>query len=143
MSELRKGHHTVSRLSCHIVWTTKYRFNVLKGDIQVRCREILRQICIAEDVVILKGVVSRDHIHMHVEYPPKLSISRLVKHLKGRTSRMLQQEFPKLGKTYWGKHFWAVGYGVWSTGNITDKMVNDYLEHHRNESSDDSNFILE
>ena len=63
---------------------------------------------------------------------------------KGRTSRKLQMEFPELKERYWGQHFWASGYGVWSTGNITDKMVNEYLEHHRRKESDDnSNFILE
>jgi putative transposase len=139
----RKGSHTVSRISCHIVWSTKYRYKVLKGDIQTRCRELLIQICDAENVEILKGVVSSDHIHVHIEYSPKQSISFLVKQMKGRTSRKLQQEFPALGKTYWGKHFWATGYGAWSTGNITDQMVNEYLEHHRKLNSDNSNFILE
>jgi len=140
---LRKGSHTVSRLTCHIVWVTKYRYKVLKGDVQVRCRDLLIQICDAENVHILKGVVSPDHIHMHIEYAPKQSISYLVKHLKGRTSRKLQQEFPKINDVYWGKHFWASGYGVWSTGNITDKTVSEYLEHHRKPNSGNSNFILE
>ena len=139
----RKGSHTVSRLSCHIVWSTKYRFNVLKGDIKGRCRELLIQICDAEGLEILKGVVSSNHIHIHIEYAPKQSISYLVKQMKGRTSRKLQMEFSSIGKMYWGKHFWATGYGVWSTGNITDEMVNEYLEHHRKSNSDNSNFILE
>jgi len=68
----------------------------LKGEVQQRCRELIIQICDAEDVVILKGVVSKDHIHMHAEYPASLSISGLIKRLKGRTSRLLQQEFPHL-----------------------------------------------
>lgn len=142
-TRLRKGSHTVSRLSCHIAWVTKYRYNVLKGDVQKRCRELLIQICDAENVEILKRVVSSDHIHMHVEYAPKQSVSSLVKQFKGRTSRKLQQEFPKINDIYWGKHFWAAVYGVWSTGNITDEMVNEYLEHHRKPNSDNSNFILE
>jgi len=92
----------------------------------------------------LKGVVSKDHIHMHIEYPPKLSISDLVKRMKGRTSRILQKEFPQLKKRYWGQHFWAIGYGGWSTGNVTDEMVQAYLEHHRNPSNrDNGNMILE
>jgi len=62
--------------------------------------------------------------------------------MKGRTSRKLQMEFSSIGKMYWGKHFWATGYGAWSTGNITDEMVNEYLEHHRKPNSDNSNFIL-
>jgi len=63
--------------------------------------------------------------------------------MKGRSSRKLQQEFPELKKRYWGNHFWGVGYGAWSTGNITDKMVDEYLEHHRKDNNDKSNFILE
>ena len=144
MSEQRTNGHTVSRLSAHIVWVTKYRYAVLTGDIKLRCRSILIQICNAEDIKILKGVVSKDHVHMHVEYRPSQDISSIVKKLKGRSSRKLQMEFPELKKRYWGRHFWAIGYGCWSTGNITDKMVDEYLEHHRSsKDNDDSNFILE
>ncbi len=142
MTKNRYGSHTVSRLTAHLVWVTKYRYHVLKGDIQKRCRELLIQICDSEDVKILSGVVSKDHVHMHIEYAPKQSISELVKRLKGRTSRMLQSEFPELQKRYWGKHFWAIGYGVWSTGNITDEMVQEYLEHHRDPSNRDTNNII-
>ena len=140
----RHNGHTVSWLTVHIVWVTKYRYPVLEGDIQKRCRDLVRQICESEDVKILKGVVSKDHVHIHVEYPPSKSISNLVKRLKGRSSRRLQEEFPNLKKRYWGRHFWAIGYGVWSTGNITDKMVEQYLEHHRkpNDLTND-NFIIE
>src|SRR6056297_2359149 len=108
MGEYRTISHSVSRLSVHIVWVTKYRYHVLKGDIQKRCRDLIIQICDAENVQILKGVVSKDHVHIHVEYPPSLSVSNLVKKLKGRTSRILQIEFPQLKKKYWGRHFWAV-----------------------------------
>ena len=81
---------------------------------------------------------------MHIDYRPSQSISDLVKKLKGRSSRKLQQEFPELKKKYWGRHFWSIGFGCWSTGNITDSMVNDYLEHHRKPTDDgDSNFILD
>lgn len=136
----RTNAHTVSRLTVHIVWSTKYRYKVLEGDIKVRCRSILIQICDAEDVRILKGVVSKDHVHMHVEYRPSQSVSGM----KGRSSRKLQQEFSELNKKYWGRHFWAIGFGCWSTGNITDEMVNEYLEHHRRPTDDDqSDFILE
>lgn len=144
MESYRTGSHSVSRMSAHIVWVTKYRYHVLTGDVQVRCRDLVVQICNTENVQILKGVVSKDHVHIHVEYPPSLSISVLVKKLKGRTSRILQQEFPALGKKYWGRHFWAVGYGVWSTGNITEEMVQEYLEHHRDKpNSETGNWILE
>ena len=144
MNYQRRHNHTVSSLTVHIVWATKYRYLVLKGDIQLRCRTILRQICEAEDIIILKGVVSKDHVHMHINYLPSKSVSDIVKKLKGRSSRKLQQEFPELRKRYWGQHFWAIGFGCWSTGNITDDMVNEYLEHHRNPNQDkDDSFIIE
>ena len=144
MTEHRYSSHTVSRLTAHLVWITKYRYDVLKGDVQLRCRELIIQICDAEDVRILKGVVSKDHVHMLIEYPPKASLSDLVKRLKGRTSRRLQEEFPQLRKQYWGRHFWAIGYGAWSTGNITEEVVKKYLEHHRHPSNKEAgDFILE
>ena len=144
MVENRHGSHTITRLTVHIVWVTKYRYKVLKGEIQKRCRELIIQICNAEDVRIIKGAVSKDHVHMLIEYPPSKSVSELVKRMKGRTSRLLQQEYPELKKQYWGKHFWAIGYRAWSTGNMSEKMVEEYLEQHQNSSNKGSeDFMLE
>jgi len=93
---------------------------------------------------VTTGVVSKDHVHMHIEYAPKLALSDLIKRLKGRSSRLIQQEFPHLQKRYWGSHFWAAGYVAWSTGNITEEAVQEYLEHHRHQSNKDNDlFILE
>ncbi len=100
MSKQRVNGHTVSRLTVHIVWSTKYRYSVLQGDIQKDCRKILIQICDAEGVSILKGVVSKEDIHMHLEYRPSQDISSLVKKLKGRSSRKLQEKFLELRKKY-------------------------------------------
>lgn len=81
----------MSRLTAHVVWVTKYRYHVLKGDVQVRCRDMVFQICNSETVAILKGVVSnKDDVHIHIEYAPSLSISTMLKKLKGRTSRLLK-----------------------------------------------------
>jgi putative transposase len=91
MEENRHGSHTITCLTVHIVWVTKYRYKVLKGEIQKRCRELIIQICNAEDVRIIKGAVSKDHVHMLIEYPPSKLVSELVKRMKGRTSRLLQQ----------------------------------------------------
>ena len=68
MENLRKGSHSVHQLHVHIVWGTKYRYKVLDGEIQLRCRDLIRQSCDALDVQILKGVVSKDHIHLHLSY---------------------------------------------------------------------------
>ena len=138
----RHNSHSLTRLTVHIVRVTKYRYQVLKGDIQKRCRELILQICDAEDVSILKGVVGKDHVHMHLEYPAYKSVSDLVKKLKGRTSRRLQEEFPELRRRYWGRHFWAIGYGAWSTGKTTEKMVQEYLEHHREQSNEDKGNVM-
>ena len=81
---------------------------------------------------------------MHIDYAPKHSVSTILKNFKGRTSKKLQIEFSELKERYLGQHFWASRYGVWSMGNITDKMANEYLEHHRRKDAyDNSNFILE
>ena len=144
MVEYRKMSHSVSRMTVHLVWVTKYRYPVLQGDLQKRTKDLIVQICDSENVQILKGVVSKDHVHIHIEYRPSLSISVLMKKLKGRTSRVLQIEFPQLKEQYWGRHFWAVGYGAWSTGTISDEMVQEYLEHHReNPNAEKGNWILE
>lgn len=138
----RANGYKVSRLLVHIVWAVKYRYAVLQGDIKIRCRTILIQICEAQAVQILKGVVSKDHAYMHSEYGPSQDVSTLVKLMKGRSLRKLQIEFPKLKKRYWGRHFLAIGFGGWSAGNLTDEMINQYLEHHRN-PNDNDNFIIE
>jgi putative transposase len=144
MTENRHTSHALSRLTVHLVWVTKYRYPVSHGEIKQRCRDLLVQICDAEDARILKGVVSTDHVHMLIEYPPSKSVSDIVKRLKGRTSRRLQEEFPELRRRYWGRHFWAIGYGAWSSGHITDELVAQYLEHHPHPSNRETgNMILE
>lgn len=143
MGNIRKGSHTVHDLTVHLVFSTKYRYHVLKGDIQIRCRDIIRQVCDILDIQILKGVVSKDHVHLHISYPSKLSVSDIMRRLKGRTSKKLQEEFPDLRKRYWGRHFWSIGYGAWSTGNLTEEMVEEYLNHHGGEPNGSDKFILE
>ncbi len=77
----------------HLLVESTYRYSLLKGDIQIQCRDLLVQICDSENIQILKGVVRKDHVHMRVECPPSLCMSSLVKKLKGRSSQMLQKEF--------------------------------------------------
>jgi putative transposase len=126
------------------VWITKYRYAVLTKEVGVRTREIIRQICDQKDIKIIRGVVSKDHVHLYISYPPKYSISDMAKWFKGRTSRKVQDEFPQLGKVYWGKHFWAIGYAAFSSGHITDDMIKEYLEKHDKDSNhNDDDFTVE
>jgi putative transposase len=86
----------------HLVWITKYRYKVLRGEIAERARDLLREICAAREVRIVRAAVSPDHIHMLVVVPPQLAPAKLVQFLKGRSSRMLQRDFQHLRKRYWG-----------------------------------------
>ena len=140
MRRHRKGSHTIHDLRVHLVWCTKYRYEVLLDAVGQRVRELLRQGCESNDIQIIKGRVSKDHIHLYVSYPPRLSVSEMVRRLKGRSSKLIQQEFPHLKQIYWGKHFWAIGYGAFSSGNVTDEMIREYLDNHE---KDDENFVVE
>ena len=139
----RIGSHTVYDLRVHLVWITKYRYKVLDKTIGNRTREFVRQYCLNNDINILRGVVSKDHVHLYVSYPPNLSVSDMMKSIKGMTSRKLQQEYPNLGKSYWGKHFWAVGYGAFSAGEVNDKTIQNYLKQHDTKRHIDDGFVVE
>ena len=143
MKPLRSGSQSVHQLQIHLVWSTKYCYQVLTGEVQLRCRDLLRKTCNAQDVQILKGVVSKDHIHLRVSYPPVLSISDLVRRLKGRSAKLLLQAFPELKRRCWGGHFWGISYGAWSVGNITAEALEAYLNHHKEQPNGNENFILE
>lgn len=94
------GKHCVFYHRYHLVWSTKYRFKVLQGDIQLRVRDICRQVYAQNGVDIIHGVLSSNHVHMFVSVPPKLAISDLMRLMKGRSSHKVQREFPALKKRY-------------------------------------------
>ena len=129
-NEYRKASHTVFSINVHVCWITKYRYKVLKGGIGQRTKELIRRICNEEGVEILSGAVAPDHVHLLMSINPTTSVSTLMKYIKGKTSRKLQMEFPELKKQYWGQHLWARGYFVCSTGNVTTKMIEEYIKHH-------------
>ena len=128
--EYRYGSHTVYKIEYHFVWVTKYRYKVLHGDVGQRVRELVRQTCEAFEIRILKGVVSKDHVHILVSAPPELAPSEIMRRIKGRTSSKLFEEFPALKKRYWGQHFWARGYFCATVGEVSEEMIQEYLEHH-------------
>jgi len=130
MQYYKKTSHTVYDCTYHIVWVTKYRYRVLVGDIARRVKDLIQQICQDNDVEIIRGKVASNHVHIYVSIPPYQSVSKLVQHLKGKSSRKVQQEFRELRKRYWGKHLWAVGYFVRTSGNVTDKIIKDYIDKH-------------
>jgi putative transposase len=87
MAEYRRGAHTVFEIHLHLVWITKYRRPALQGEIAIRVRDLIRDICGQHEVSIMKGHVSKDHVHLLISLPPQVTISRLMQWLKGRTLR--------------------------------------------------------
>ena len=142
VKDYRKGSHTVHDIKLHFVWITKYRYHVLVDDIALRVREIIREVCMSYDVLILKGVVSKDHIHVLVSSPPTLAPCKLAQAMKGKSSFKIQQEFPELKKRYWGQHIWGRGYFCGSSGNITDEIIKEYLDNHKTSAIKDD-FVVE
>ena len=125
MEHYRKSSHTIYDLKYHLVWITKYRKPVLTGEIATRARELLREICKGKDVEIIRGHISKDHVHILVSVPPHISVSDLVQSLKGKTSRKLMLESKNLNRQW---HIWARGYFVASSGNVTDEVIIKYIE---------------
>lgn len=138
VEDYRRGAHTVHDIKLHFVWITKYRYQVLKGDIAVRVRSIIREVCMSYDVKILKGVVSTDHVHVLISPPPNMAPSELVRLMKGKSSFKIQQEFPELKKRYWGQHIWARGYFCASVGAVDEAVIKQYIENHKVHVGDDA-----
>jgi putative transposase len=136
MKEYRKGSHSKFAIEIHLVWCTKYRKPILRGDVAVRFRAIARQECSELKVEVLSGVVAKDHVHMLVSIPPQVAVSKLVQQVKGKSSYKLQREFKSLQREYWGQKMWSRGYFACSTGNVSSEMIAAYIEDHVDE--DDS-----
>lgn len=136
MVEYRKSAHAVFDIKYHVVWITKYRYKVLRGRVAERARDLIRQICSAREVVIVRGAVSPDHVHMLLSAPAHLSPAKLVQYIKGRSSRRLQDEFPELRKRYWGQHLWARGYFCATVGAVDEKTIREYIESQEWEEDD-------
>ena len=105
---------------------------------------LLRQIALEHELEIITGKVSVDHVHMFIAYPPTVTVSKMMQWLKGISSRVLLQEFPHLRRRFWGRHFWARGYLAVSLGNITDEMIQMYIDEQEGEPVvDDSRFQID
>ncbi len=145
MERYTRGNHTIYHHRYHLVWITKYRYRVLRGELQRRVRTIIAQVAEEMGVKIVNGVVSSDHIHLFVSVPPHISVSEFVKRAKGRSSRKVQLEFPELKKRYWGRHFWGRGYFSATSGNVTDDVIDAYISNHydAHKQHDEENISLE
>ena len=109
----------------------------------LRVRELVRQVCEAFEVQIIRGVVGKDHVHILVSAPPSISPADLMRRIKGRTSMRMFEKFPQIKKRYWGRHFWARGYFCVTAGELTKEMIVQYLAHHHEKEKKEGPFEVE
>jgi putative transposase len=141
--DYRTGSHAVYDIQYHIVWVTKYRYQVLSGEVAVRLRDLIRQCCESRGLTIVRGSISRDHVHVLVSSPPSFAPAKIVQFLKGRSSRLLQEEFVTLKKRYWGQHLWGRGYFCGTVGAVTAEMIKAYVENQSGEEEEQQFKITE
>ena len=130
----RRGAHTVTDFKYHFVWKTKYGYRVLKGEIGLRLRDIIRDICTDNGLDIIKGNVRSNHIHLLIRAPSHLSPAKIIQYLKGKSSYRLQREFREFQKRYWGRHLWARGYFGATVGAVTEEQIKKYIENQSDET---------
>ncbi len=144
MRHYRLGAHTKSDLKVQVVWIPKYRKAVLRGEVALRVREVIRQIAAEHELEIISGKVAGDHVHVFLSYRPTQKVSQIMQWLKGTSWRVLLQEFAHLRKKFWGRHLWARGYLAVSSGTITDEIILEYIEEQEGEQiADDSRFQID
>lgn len=108
MSRFRKLSHTIWHCQYHIVWTPKYRYRILAGEVGAEVNRCIRAFSEQLKCEIIELNIQPDHVHLLVMIPPKLSVSTFVGTIKGRTAIRVFNRFRKLKrKPYWGNHFWV------------------------------------
>ena len=145
-SKYRKLSHVVYKCDYHIVWTPKYRYRVLFGEVKSLIEKDVRMLCEWKGVEIMELNVQIDHIHVVCSIPPKVSVSALMGTLKGKLAIKLFKSYPKLKeKPYWGNHFWSRGYFVTTVG-IDEDIIRRYVKYQegedKREESQTRNFDL-
>lgn len=123
----------------HVVWKTKYGYHVLKGELALRLRSMIREICLENRMDVIKGNVRSNHIHVLISAPSHLSPAKILQYLKGKSLYRLQREFPQLRKMYWGRHLWSRGYFGATVGAVTEDQIKQYIE---NQSDDSESFKI-
>jgi putative transposase len=146
MGKYRKLTHVVYKCDYHIVFTPKYRYRILTGELAASVEQDLRQICSWKEVEIDEMSVQPDHVHIVVSIPPRLSVSDFMGVLKGKSAIRMFKSHPNLKKKpYWGNHFWSRGYFV-NTVGINEDMIRRYVkfqeEEERKVERDGSDFTL-
>jgi len=127
-TEIRHGRHCVFRLHVHLVFVTKYRRAVFDADAIQRLRAIFAGVCADFEAKLIEMDGEGDHVHLLVEYPPKVAVSRLVNSLKGVSSRLLRKERPDMERHYWKGMLWSPSYFAASCGGAPLSILRQYIE---------------
>jgi putative transposase len=127
-NEIRAGRHCVSNLHVHLVFVTKYRRRVFTRAVLSRLQEIVDAVCADFEAQLVEFDGEDDHVHLLIQYPPKVAISKLVNSLKGVSSRLLRQEFPGLANRYWRGVLWSPSYFAGSCGGAAISIIKQYIQ---------------
>ena len=130
--DYRRGRHVVSALHVHLVFVTKYRRGVFDPAMIERCEQIMRDVCGGFGAHLVEFNGEHDHVHLRVEYPPKVAVSALVNSLKGVSARLLRSEFTgRVNRHSLRGHFWSPSYLAVSAGGAPLSVLREYIEGQR------------
>ncbi|WP_434782821.1 IS200/IS605 family transposase [Ferrovum myxofaciens] len=127
-NEIRHGRHCVFKMHVHLVFVAKYRRKVFDGDAIDRMRRMFGKVCEDMEASLVEMDGEDNHVHLLVEYPPKLAVSVLVNSLKGVSGRLLRKERPDLKKRYWKNVLWSPSYFASSCGGAPIGIIKQYIE---------------
>lgn len=127
-SDIRTGRHCVFKLHVHLVFVTKYRKKVFTDEILKDLEIIFKDVCQNFETELVEMNGETEHIHLLLNYPPKISISKLVNSLKGVSSRLIRKQHPSLKKSYWKGGLWSPSYFASSCGGAPLSIIKQYIE---------------
>jgi putative transposase len=132
MDDMKSLSHTKWNCKYHIVFAPKYRRKIIYGELKAEIGKILRELCNWKEVTIVEATLCKDHVHMLLEIPPKMSVSGFVGFLKGKSSVMLHERHGNLKYKYGNRSFWCRGYYV-DTAGKNAKKIQEYIQNQLNE----------
>ena len=141
MNDMNSLSHTKWECKYHIVFAPKYRRKVFYGEKRVEIGKILRMLCDWKKIEIVEAEVCKDHVHMLVKIPPKVSVSSFVGYLKGRSSLMIYEKYANLKYKYGNRHFWCRGYYV-STVGRNRRAIEEYIRNRLQEDYTDDQLSI-
>ena len=128
INAIRTGRHCVFNLHVHLVFVTKYRRNVFTKTILDEMKAIFERVCLDFEAELVEFDGEDDHVHLLVNYPPKIAISSLVNSLKGVSSRVLRTNHSSIKQNLWGNALWSPSYFASSCGGAPIAVIKQYIE---------------